>query len=94
MSYGISDLPDGLNTRLNDKGSNLSGGQKQRIGIARAILKSPEIYIFDEITSALDQETEKGILETIRTHLGDKTVINITHKPELQSQADHLVRLT
>lgn len=72
--------PQGYDTILSDGGENLSGGQKQRLAIARAIIKDSKIMIFDEITSALDNKTEKSILEAIKKYLKNKTVIMITHR--------------
>lgn len=72
--------------------SNLSGGQKQRIAIARALLREPAVYIFDEATSSVDVESETLILQTIRA-LADrgKTVIMVTHRMANAADADHVV---
>lgn len=77
----ITDHPKQVDLLLGENGVNLSGGQKQRIGIARALYKDAEILMFDEITSALDGETEKAVVETINhlTQLG-KTVIIVAHR--------------
>jgi|GEM_PF-230499 len=73
--------PKGSDLLLGENGVNLSGGQKQRIGIARALYKDAEILIFDEVTSALDGETEKAVVESINhlTQIG-KTVIIVAHR--------------
>lgn len=76
----ISNLPDGLNTSVGDRGTKLSGGQKQRIGIARALYTNPSILVLDEATSALDNETEKSITETILKLKGSITIISIAHR--------------
>lgn len=73
-------LHDGLQTQLNESGSNLSGGQKQRLSLARAILEDSDVYIFDEATSQINRESEEKILEVIQTLAQYKTVIMITHR--------------
>ena len=70
----------GLDTQLLEQASNLSGGQRQRLGLARALLKDSEIYLFDEATSSIDVESEDAILQVIRTLAKTKTVIMITHR--------------
>ncbi|HSV29824.1 MAG TPA: ABC transporter ATP-binding protein [Candidatus Omnitrophota bacterium] len=84
-------LPQGLDTRLGERGTRLSGGQRQRIGIARALYTDPAILILDEATSALDSETEQGIVAAIDTLRGDKTVIVIAHRLSTVRDCDRLV---
>jgi len=78
----------GLNTKVGDRGANLSGGQIQRIGIARALYKNPEIIIFDESTSALDQKTEEIIIRTIKKLSRFKTIFLIAHKESMINICD------
>lgn len=76
----IEGLPDGLDTRVGERGVKLSGGQKQRIGIARALYKKSKIIFFDEATSALDSETENNIMHAIELLPHDTTVVIIAHR--------------
>jgi len=86
----VNDLPLGYYTNVGENGSLLSGGQKQRITIARTLLKSPEIIIFDEATSSLDQKTEKVIQQAIYELKGSKTIIIITHRPSMLDGVDRV----
>lgn len=87
----LKNLQDGLNTNIGEEGSKLSGGQKQRIAIARALFPDREILIFDEITSNLDKETEKEVIQTIlQIAKRDKTIIFVSHKDEILDTCDKI----
>ena len=76
----IMGFAQGLETLVGERGVTLSGGQKQRISIARAMIKDPNIVIFDDCLSAVDARTEKRILANLYDYLQDKTAIIITHR--------------
>jgi ATP-binding cassette subfamily B protein len=81
----VIDLPDGIDTLVGESGLGLSEGQAQRIAIARAILRDRDIWLFDEATSAIDQETTKIFLERIKYLIKDKIVIFVTHDSTVAS---------
>ncbi len=83
----VSQLPQGLDTRLGESGEGLSEGQAQRLAIARAILGGAPILLLDECTSALDEETERKVLQRIRD-LRDRTCIAVTHRPAASDLCD------
>jgi ATP-binding cassette subfamily B protein len=76
----VSELPDGLQTTLGERGSGLSEGQIQRIAIARALYTDRPILVLDECTSSLDSATEERLIENLK-QLTDKTIIIVTHRP-------------
>jgi ATP-binding cassette subfamily B protein len=76
----IKQLPAGFETMVGERGTTLSGGQKQRISIARAIIKKPDLYIFDDCLSAVDANTEKTILANLSGLMQGKTALFITHR--------------
>lgn len=84
----IKQLPEGLDTRVGERGVQLSGGQRQRIGIARSLYHDAEVLIFDEATSALDGITEKLIMDAIHDFAGSKTLILIAHRLQTVKQCD------
>lgn len=84
----IRDLPEGLKSRVGERGVKLSGGQRQRLGIARALYRSPEILILDEATSALDGYTEAELNKAIRNFMRDLTVIIVAHRLSTVERAD------
>lgn len=89
----VNQLPNGLSTRLGERGVMLSGGQRQRIGIARAIYHEREILVLDEATSALDSETEKLVSESIQALAGNKTIITIAHRLSTIEHCDRVYLL-
>lgn len=84
---------DGLNTKLNQQGSNFSGGQRQRLAIARALLHNTPIYVFDEVTSNIDAESENDIMSVIHNMAKIKTVILISHRLENVVKSDNIILL-
>jgi ATP-binding cassette subfamily B protein len=76
----IGALPERFDTLIGERGANLSGGQRQRLAIARALLRQPDILIFDEATSHLDTATERAIQQSLRTVLAGKTVVLVAHR--------------
>ena len=89
----IKELPNGVSTKVGDKGVQISGGQKQRIGLARALYYNPEILILDEATSSLDSETEKEVMKAIELLSDKKTIIIIAHRHSTLSFCDHIFEL-
>jgi subfamily B ATP-binding cassette protein MsbA len=87
----IFQLENGVDTILEEKGSNLSGGQKQRISIARAIYKNASLLLLDEATSALDNQTESEIKKAIFDNFRDKIIITIAHRLSTIQEADEIV---
>lgn len=83
LSEVVSRLPDGYQTRLSVDGQPLSAGQIQRLGIARALLRCPDILVLDEATSSLDPETEAHVMKSIRAVMRGKTLVMVTHREEL-----------
>lgn len=86
-------LPDGLDTVLGDQGLRLSGGERQRVAIARALLRRPRLLVLDEPTSALDDQTERDVLDLIRTLRPVVTVLVVAHRLSTIEAADHRVHL-
>jgi len=84
----VSELPDGIECSVGERGMRLSGGQRQRIAIARALVHGAKLLVFDEATTALDPESEAFVLAAIEALRGRATVLAISHQPALTSVAD------
>lgn len=91
--WALFEKMDKLDTKILERGSNLSGGEKQRLNIARALLKDSEIYIFDEVTSNIDAESEDDIMKVILELAKFKTVILISHRLQNVVSSDNILML-
>lgn len=89
----IEELPEGLDTKIGDRGVRISGGQRQRIGIARALYHDPEILVFDEATSALDNDTEKAVMDAVNSFHGRKTMVIIAHRLNTIAKCDVIYKV-
>ncbi len=89
----VSELPEGLDTVVGERGIRLSGGQRQRIGIARALYHSPSVLVLDEATSALDGDTEQAVMEAIDSLSGKLTILIVAHRLTTVRNCTFLVEL-
>ena len=89
----VLDLPDGLDTEIGERGRGLSEGQAQRIAIARGLLRPGNIWLFDEVSSSLDEATERELFERLFATYPDKTMIFVTHRSAMTEICDEVVRL-
>jgi ATP-binding cassette subfamily C protein len=90
----VESMAEGLYTPVGEKGAKMSGGQRQRIALARALVTRPRLLILDEVTSALDPETERAIVGNILALRGESTVISITHRAAFLDIADNIYELS
>ena len=89
----ISEMPQGYDSPVGERGLTLSGGQRQRIGIARALIRNSPILILDEPTAALDAESERLVMSALQRLMKDRTVITIAHRLSTIRDADTIVVL-
>lgn len=89
----VDSLPEGLETRVGEKGLRFSGGQRQRIALARALVRKPRLLILDEATSSLDPESESAVLDTVRALRGRTTILAISHQPAVRKAAEVVYRI-
>ena len=89
----VQDLPDGIDTELGERGSGLSEGQAQRVAIARGLLRPGSVLLLDEISSSLDEETEKELYRRLFDCRPDKTMIFITHRSNVTEHCDDVLSL-
>lgn len=89
----VRSLPEGLDSSVGERGIRVSGGQRQRLSIARALYEDPEVLIMDEATAALDNDTEKAIMDSINRLHGNKTLIIIAHRLQTIEKCDAVYRI-
>ena len=89
----LGQIANGYDLKLADRGEGLSGGQRQSIAIARALVGKPRIVVLDEPTSAMDPQTEAILIQRLNTELADRTVIVITHQPQLLQLVQRIILL-
>ena len=93
LSGFIEGLPDGMETKVGERGLKLSGGERQRVGLARALLADPRVLILDEATSALDSRTEAAIQDTLRRARKGRTTLVVAHRLSTIADADEILVL-
>ncbi len=89
----VEKLPQGMDTKVGERGVRLSGGQRQRIAIARALYHKPSILVFDEATSALDNETETAVMKSIEALQGKKTILIVAHRLSTIRNCDEIYEI-
>ena len=89
----VSQLAEGMDTIVGERGGKLSGGQRQRIVIARALINQPRLLILDEATSALDPESEEAVRQTMESLKGQLTILAISHNRAMVQAADHVYQM-
>ena len=91
IGHLVSDLPDGLDTVIGERGYRLSGGEKQRVALARLMLKAPDVVVLDEATAHLDSESEAAVQRALRETLSGRTSLVIAHRLSTVREADQLL---
>ncbi len=91
MTGDIAFMPEGLNTLCGERGNHLSGGQRQRVALARALVRKPDILLLDDTLSAVDNNTEKRILEKLKTEFNNRSCVIISHRLSAVEQADEIL---
>lgn len=89
----VIELPQGLDTELDERAAQLSTGQRQRLALARALLAKPSVLVLDEATNALDSETESLVLQNLHREFKEGTLIVVTHREHVLKDADHVIRV-
>ncbi len=89
----VARMPDGVHTLIGENGTAISGGQRQRVALARALYKDFELLVMDEATAALDMETERAVIDSIRQVKGNKTLLMVTHHMSLANECDVVYKI-
>ena len=89
----VFDMPDGVDSEVTERGGGLSEGQAQRIAVARSILRPGSILILDEVTSALDEDTEHEMLQRLTKSNIGKTLIFVTHRPAIMKYCNQVLKI-
>ena len=89
----VQRMPDGVRTLIGENGTAISGGQRQRVALARALYKDFELLVMDEATAALDMETERAVIDSIRQVKGNKTLLMVTHHMSLAGECDVVYKI-
>jgi ATP-binding cassette subfamily C protein len=93
LDFIETELRDGFQTTVGERGVRLSGGQRQRLGLARALYHRPSLLLLDEATSALDSATEAKLLEALRNLSGKLTIVTVAHRRSSLTNCDKLINL-
>ncbi|RUT80333.1 ATP-binding cassette domain-containing protein, partial [Mesorhizobium sp. M7A.T.Ca.US.000.02.2.1] len=94
LTAKLASLPEGLDFVIGERGQLLSGGERQRLAIARALIGKPQILVLDEASSALDEQTERGIFASLRRLAGTATVVAVTHRLGVIDPSDQVLDLS
>ena len=93
IPHFIEGLKDGFDTKVGERGLKLSGGERQRVAIARALYAEPQFLFLDEASSSLDMRTEAEIMDELRQHKDEMTIIAITHRKAVIRDEDNVIEL-